>query len=136
MQFTCYDFFFSEDFVFFIFSYLEKDGFPSGTPTVSEFTLHCVVLSAVIAGLLFFLYTKSYISCNRLLIPINLYFSFDVRTILDFIGEQTNKKQPQTKYKYLMLRGKQFCLYLCFLELGEKNADQCQRFRAINSCGR
>lgn len=135
MQFTCYDFFFSEDFVFFIFSYLEKDGFPSGTPTVSEFTLHCVVLSAVIAGLLFFLYTKSYISCNRLLIPINLYFSFDVSKNNLRFYRRTNKK-TQTKYKYLMLQGKQFCLYLCFLELGEKNADQCQRFRAINSCGR
>lgn len=44
VQFTIF-LFLSEDFVFFIFSYLEKDGFPSGTPTVSEFTLLCVVLS-------------------------------------------------------------------------------------------
>lgn len=42
-----------------------------------------------------------------------------VRIILYFIGEQT-KKNPKTKYKYLTLQRKQFCLYLCFLKLWGK----------------
>lgn len=42
-----------------------------------------------------------------------------VRIILYFIGEQT-KKNPKTKYRYLTLQRKQFCLYLCFLKLWGK----------------